>query len=172
MSGKIEEMMNHAKIAELLNKKKAEEENKNFVLWLLAIVGAVAAVAAIAFAVYRYMNPKYADFDGEFDYDEFEELMEKEEFIRFDICQHKKNRGICVESEGVLLSKEEEGNFFCVMKMIKDVQAKEDDALEFAVLWYGKTNSGALKLRCYSHDKDYFDMFYVLGEECGSYGRS
>ena len=24
------------------------------------------------------------------DYDEFEELMEKEEFIRFDICQHKK----------------------------------------------------------------------------------
>lgn len=106
------------------------------------------------------------------DYDEFEELMEKEEFIRFDICQHKKNRGICVESEGVLLSKEEEGNFFCVMKMIKDVQAKEDDALEFAVLWYGKTNSGALKLRCYSHDKDYFDMFYVLGEECGSHGRS
>ena len=30
MSGKIEEMMNHAKIAELLNKKKAEEENKHF----------------------------------------------------------------------------------------------------------------------------------------------
>lgn len=56
MSGKFEEMINNAKITELLNKKKAEEENKSFVLWILAIIGAVAAVAAIAFAVYRYMN--------------------------------------------------------------------------------------------------------------------
>ena len=67
MSGKFEEMINNAKITELLNKKKAEEENKSFVLWILAIIGAVAAVAAIAFAVYRYMNPKYADFNGDFD---------------------------------------------------------------------------------------------------------
>lgn len=50
MSGKFEEMINNAKITELLNKKKAEEENKSFVLWILAIIGAVAAVAAIAFA--------------------------------------------------------------------------------------------------------------------------
>ena len=78
MSGKIEEMMNHAKIAELLNKK-------NFVLWLLAIVGAVAAVAAIAFAVYRYMNPKYADFDGEFDYDEFEDDFEDDDINEDDV---------------------------------------------------------------------------------------
>ena len=85
MSGKIEEMMNHAKIAELINKKKAEEENKNFVLWLLAIVGAVAAVAAIAFAVYRYMNPKYADFDGEFDYDEFEDDFEDDDINEDDV---------------------------------------------------------------------------------------
>ena len=85
MSGKIEEMMNHAKIAELLNKKKAEEENKNFVLWLLAIVGAVAAVAAIAFAVYRYMNPKYADFDGEFDYDEFQDDFEDDDINEDDV---------------------------------------------------------------------------------------
>jgi len=85
MSGKIEEMMNHAKIAELLNKKKAEEENKNFVLWLLAIVGAVAAVAAIAFAVYRYMNTKYADFDGEFDYDEFEDDFEDDDINEDDV---------------------------------------------------------------------------------------
>ena len=32
MSGKFEEMINNAKITELLNKKKAEEENKSFVL--------------------------------------------------------------------------------------------------------------------------------------------
>ena len=79
MSGKFEEMINNAKITELLNKKKAEEENKSFVLWILAIIGAVAAVAAIAFAVYRYMNPTYAAFDGDFDYDEFEDDFFEEE---------------------------------------------------------------------------------------------
>ena len=68
MSGKIDELINNAKITELLNKRKAEEENKTCILWILAVIGAVAAVAAIAFAVYRYMNPKYKDFDGEFDY--------------------------------------------------------------------------------------------------------
>ena len=72
MAGKIDELINNVKINELLNKKKAEEENKTCLLWVLAIIGAVAAVAAIAYGVYRYMNPKYADFDGDFDYDEFE----------------------------------------------------------------------------------------------------
>lgn len=81
MSGKFEELVNNAKITELLNKKKAEEENKNFVLWLLAIIGAVAAVAAIAFAVYRFMNPKYSNFDGEFDYDEFEDDFEDDDIF-------------------------------------------------------------------------------------------
>ena len=58
MSGKFDELISNVKVAELLNKKKAEDENKTCVLWILAIIGAVAAVAAIAFAVYRYMNPK------------------------------------------------------------------------------------------------------------------
>lgn len=73
MAKKWDEIISNAKINELLNKKKAEEENKSCVLWILAIIGAVATVAAIAYAVYRYMNPKYADFDGDFDYDEFED---------------------------------------------------------------------------------------------------
>lgn len=77
MSGRIEEIVNNAKITELLNKKKADEENKNCVLWILAIIGAVAAVAAIAFAVYRYMNPKYVDFD----YDDFEDDFDDDEEI-------------------------------------------------------------------------------------------
>ena len=92
MSGKFEEMINNAKITELLNKKKAEEENKSFVLWILAIIGAVAAVAAIAFAVYRYMNPKYADFDGDFDYDEVEDDLCKEDKLVFILLSPQKNR--------------------------------------------------------------------------------
>ena len=84
-------MINNDKITELLNKKKAEEENTSFVLWILAIIGAVAAVAAIAFAVYRYMNPKYADFDGDFDYDEFEDDFEDDDIDDNDVYVKKTN---------------------------------------------------------------------------------
>ena len=80
MSAKLDELINNAKITELLNKKKQEEENKSCILLILAIIGAVAPVAGIAFAVYhRYMNPKYSDFDGDFDYDEFEDDFEDDD---------------------------------------------------------------------------------------------
>ena len=83
MSGKFDELISN--VAELLKKKKAEDENKTCVLWILAIIGAVAAVAAIAFAVYRYMNPKASDFDGDFDYDEFEDDFEDDDIDDKDV---------------------------------------------------------------------------------------
>ncbi len=43
MSAKLDELINNAKITELLNKKKQEEENKSCILLILAIIGAVAA---------------------------------------------------------------------------------------------------------------------------------
>ena len=68
------------KIEDLLAalKKKEDEKEKNTVLWVLAIIGAVAAVAGIAFAVYRFFAPDYLedfeeDFDDDFDYFEDEE---------------------------------------------------------------------------------------------------
>ncbi len=85
MSGRIDELISNAKITELLNKKKAEEENKTCLLWVLAIIGAVATVAAIAFAVYRYFNPKFAHFDEEFDYDEFEDDFEDDDINDEDV---------------------------------------------------------------------------------------
>lgn len=56
------------------NELKTENEKKaNTLLWVLAIIGAIAAVAGIAYAVYRYMTPDYLDdFDDEFD-DDFED---------------------------------------------------------------------------------------------------
>ncbi len=63
------------KIEDLLAalKKKEDEKEKNTVLWVLAIIGAVAAVAGIAFAVYRFFAPDYLeDFDDDFD-DYFED---------------------------------------------------------------------------------------------------
>ena len=64
---------------ENLLKKKEDEKQKNTVLWVLAIIGAVAAVAGIAFAVYRFFAPDYLeDFEEDFD-DDFDDYFEDEE---------------------------------------------------------------------------------------------
>ena len=79
MSSKVEELLNAAKVNELLHKKELEEKNKNTIVIVLAILGAVAAVAAIAFAVYKYLTPDYLD-DSDSDdmYDNFDD-----DFIEF-----------------------------------------------------------------------------------------
>ena len=69
------------KIEDLLAalKKKEDEKEKNTVLWVLAIIGAVAAVAGIAFAVHRFFAPDYLeDFEEDFD-DDFDDYFEDEE---------------------------------------------------------------------------------------------
>ena len=59
MSNKFEDLINAAKVSELLHKKELEEKNKNTIVIALAIIGAIAAVAGIAFAVYKYLTPDY-----------------------------------------------------------------------------------------------------------------
>ena len=56
-------------VLELLKQRERESEKpKNVILWVLAIVGAVAAVAGIAYAVYRFVTPDYLeDFDDYFE---------------------------------------------------------------------------------------------------------
>ena len=57
----------------------SDDKQKNTVLWVLAIIGAVAAVAGIAFAVYRFFTPDYLeDFEEDFD-DDFDDYFEDEE---------------------------------------------------------------------------------------------
>ncbi len=78
MTNKLEDLLNAAKLNELIHKKELEEKNKNNILVGLAIIGAIAAVAAIAFAVYKYFTPDYLDdFDDDFE-DDFED-----DFIEF-----------------------------------------------------------------------------------------
>ncbi len=75
---KIEELIAETKLNELLRRKE-DEKQKNIVLWVLAIIGAVAAVAGIAYAVYRYFTPDYLeDFDDEFD-DDFDDYFSEED---------------------------------------------------------------------------------------------
>lgn len=72
MNIKIEEL-----VAAL--RKKEDEKQKNTVLWVLAVIGAVAAVAGIAFAVYRFLSPDYLeDFEEDID-DDFDDYFEEEE---------------------------------------------------------------------------------------------
>lgn len=79
---KMTEMVTNAlaqtKLSELLHKeepKQPEKKTHPFIL-VLAIVGGVAAIAGIAYAVYRIMNPDYLeDFEGE----EFEDENDGEE---------------------------------------------------------------------------------------------
>ena len=56
-------------VLELLKQRECENEKpKNVILWVLAIVGAVAAVAGIAYAVYRFVTPDYLeDFEDDFE---------------------------------------------------------------------------------------------------------
>ncbi len=74
---RVEDFINSAKtnemLGELLHIKKEEEKKQDAVMWIFIIVGAVIAVAGIAYAVYRFFTPDYLeDFDEDFD-DDFED---------------------------------------------------------------------------------------------------
>ena len=66
-------------ILEIVKGNAAKKEKKSCpIVWILAIVGAVVAVAAIAYAVYRYFNAEVEEdmedeFDEDFDDDFFED---------------------------------------------------------------------------------------------------
>ena len=78
---KLENLMEMAKLNELLGKKEEEKKKCNVLLWALAIIGVVAAVAAIAYAVYRYFTPDYLeDFEDDFE-DEFDVIDEEDDFF-------------------------------------------------------------------------------------------
>ena len=75
---RVEEIMNSTRLNEFLHRKEQEETKKNNILWIFAIIGAIAAVAAIAYGVYRFFTPDYLedfedDFDDDFDDDFFED---------------------------------------------------------------------------------------------------
>ena len=79
---KVEELMALIKANDLLKKQeKMEDEKKcNIVLWVFAVVGVIAAVAGIAYALYLYFTPDYLeDFEDEFDDDFDDDFFEDEE---------------------------------------------------------------------------------------------
>ena len=64
---KLSDLLEMAKVSDIITKKEKED---NKIVWALAIIGAIAAVEGIAFAVYKYLAPDYMDdFDEDFDED-------------------------------------------------------------------------------------------------------
>ena len=81
---RVEAFLNAAKtnemLGELLHIKKEEEKKQNVLMWVLIAIGAVLAVAGIAYAVYRFFTPDYLeDFDEEFDDDFDDDFFDDEE---------------------------------------------------------------------------------------------
>ena len=76
----MEEYIDMSRINELLGRKEEEEKKCNTILWVFAVIGAIAAVAGIAYAVYRYLKPDYLeDFDDDYDDDFDDDFFEDED---------------------------------------------------------------------------------------------
>ena len=74
-------MVSATKLNEILQKRD-DDKIKKTILWTLAIVGAVVAIAGIAYAVYRYFTPDYLeDFDEDFEDDFEDDYFEEEDEI-------------------------------------------------------------------------------------------
>ena len=79
---KIDELLSMIKMNELLGKKEPPKEVKkcNPILWVFAILGVIAIIAGIAYAIYHYFTPDYLeDFEDDFDDEFFEEETDTEE---------------------------------------------------------------------------------------------
>lgn len=80
---RIEELLDKTKLNELLGKKVVvveEPKKKHTVLWVFAIIGAICAIAAAAFVLYKKFVPNYEDCLDD-DFDDFDEEEEEEQDI-------------------------------------------------------------------------------------------
>lgn len=79
---KIESLISATKLNEFLKRQEKAEEKKDNLVCILAAVGVVLLIAAIAFAIYKYLNRDYfEDFDDDFeDEDEFDDDFFEEDF--------------------------------------------------------------------------------------------
>ncbi len=92
----LEDFVSFAKLQDIVTKK--DEEGKKL-LWILAIIGAIATVVIIAVAVYKYLTPDAIedyedDFDDDFDDDFFDDEDDFEE-----VCEEVPAEEVVEETE-------------------------------------------------------------------------
>ena len=68
--------MTRDKLQELIDAVR-EDNRKNLVVTILAVIGAIVAAALIAYGIYRFLTPDY--FDDYDDDDDFDDDFEDEE---------------------------------------------------------------------------------------------
>lgn len=86
---RAEELLEMIKAGDLFRKQQQEEEKKkksHAILWVFAIIGVIAAIGTVAYAIYLYFTPDYLedfeeDFDDDFDDDFFEDEEDEDEEI-------------------------------------------------------------------------------------------
>lgn len=84
VKSKIDDIIELTRINELLDKREAANAKKpsNVILWILAVIGSISAVAIISYLVYRYMTPAFEDDYYDDDFDDFEDDFDDEDFVR------------------------------------------------------------------------------------------
>lgn len=80
MKDKALDLVQASKINALIHKEEEETKKKNTCLGILAGIGIVAVIAAIAYAVYRFVTPDYIDDFDDDDFDDFEDDYEDDYF--------------------------------------------------------------------------------------------
>lgn len=83
---RIEDIYASSKLADIealnriLGRKQEEEKKASIAIWVFAIIGAIVAIAAVAYVVYRYFEPDYLeDFEDDFDEDFEDEFFEDDD---------------------------------------------------------------------------------------------
>ena len=84
VKSKIDDIIEMTRINELLDKREAANAKKpsNVILWCLAVLGSISAVAIISYLVYRYMTPAFEDDYYDDDFDDFEDDFDDDDFIK------------------------------------------------------------------------------------------
>lgn len=86
---KMEELINMAKISDFMHRQELEDEKKKTVCLVFAIIAGIAAIAVIAYGLYKYLSKEddmdvfEDDFEDDFDED-FEEDDEEDDFVKED----------------------------------------------------------------------------------------
>ena len=79
----LDDLINAAKIQELIKREDPQEKATRRILWVFAVIGAITAVAGIAYAVYRFVTPDYLeDFEDDFDDDFDDDFFDEEEEVK------------------------------------------------------------------------------------------
>ena len=72
---KVDDFLTMTKLNDLLKKKGDDEKKATKIIWIFAILGIIAAIAATAYGIYRFFTPDYLE---DFFFDDDDEEEEKE----------------------------------------------------------------------------------------------